>query len=267
MKKKLINVISNSNFESRRVRQSLMDRLTSRGYVVSRNFNQNAALTISIGGDGAFLKAIHMNKFPKMPIVGINTGTLGFFQEINPDEIEEFLDDYESGNYKMEEIPLIKANIFTKNRVFSLYAVNEIVLKGKSSKIIQMDVFIDNNHLQKFAGDGMMISTPVGSTAYNFSSGGSIVHTSLNSMQMTPLAPINSKAYRSLSTSLVVPPTTIIELVPQERYKNSSIILVDGNERFFWDLIRIELSFSDYKVKRLLFKNDFYWDNLKDKFL
>ncbi len=267
MKKNLINVVSNTNFETRRVKAELIEKLHSRGFNVSKGFDNDAELTISIGGDGAFLKAVHNNRFPKMPIVGINTGTLGFFQEIDPDKMDEYLDLYEKKEYEVEETPLLKAEVFTKNKKFILYSVNEIVLKGRNSKIIQMDVLIDGNHLQSFAGDGMMVSSPLGSTAYNFSLGGAIIYSNLSSLQLTPIAPLNSKAYRSLSSSLVVPGDIKILLKPTSRYKNHSLIVVDGTEKEYWDLLKVEITMSHKRIKRILFKKDFYWHNLKDKFL
>ena len=267
MKENLINVVSNTNFETRKVKSELIEKLNERGYKVAKGFDHEAELTISIGGDGAFLKAVHNNRFPKMPIVGVNTGTLGFLQEINPDGLDEFLDLYEKGEYETEDTCMVRADIFTKNKKFTLHAVNEIVLKGRNSKIIQMDVLIDNNHLQSFAGDGMMVSTPLGSTAYNFSLGGAIIYSNLHSLQLTPIAPLNSKAYRSLYSSLVVPGNIKIVLKPTQRYKNHSLIVVDGQEKEYWDLVKVELTMSNRWIKRILFKKDFYWHNLKDKFL
>lgn len=267
MKEKLINVVSNTNYETRRVRSDLINKLHDRGYTVAKGFDHEAELTISIGGDGAFLKAVHNNRFPKMPIIGINTGTLGFFQEIKPEEIDEFLDRYIKEEYVTEEISMVRGDIYTRNRRFTVHAVNEIVLKGKNSKVIQMEVLIDGNHLQSFAGDAMLVASPVGSTAYNFSLGGSIVHTSLHSLQVTPIAPLNTTAYRSLKSSVIVPGSTKITLDPPPRYKNSSILVVDGEEKEYWDLEKVELTMSNRWIKRLIFKKDFYWHNLKDKFL
>lgn len=267
MKERLINVVSNSNYETRKVKSDLINKLYAKGFTVSKGFDHEAELTISIGGDGAFLKAVHNNKFPKMPIIGINTGTLGFFQEIKPEEIDEFIDRYIEGDYREEEFAMVKGEIYTRKRKFILHAVNEIMLKGRHSKVVQMEVFIDGNHLQSFAGDGIMVSSPVGSTAYNFSLGGAIVHTSLHSLQLTPIAPLNSTAYRSLKSSLIVPGSTKITLNLPSRYKNSSLLVVDGDEFEYWDLEKVELTMSNKWIKRLLFKKDFYWHNLKDKFL
>lgn len=264
---RIINVVSNKNYETKKVKRKLISKLETRGYEVSPSFDTNAELTISIGGDGAFLKTVHENRFPRMPIVGINTGTLGFFQEIDPDEIDEFLDDYELGRYKTTEINLLKAEVVTKGRTFNLHGVNEISLKGQPSKIIQMNVYIDGNHLEKFAGDGMMISSPTGSTAYNMSIGGAVIHQAVKAMQMTPMAPINSKAYRSLGSPLIVPQSTQIVIRPLARYKNSSRVVVDGTEKTYYKLNEVRFTVSDLVIKTIQFKKDFYWHNLKDKFL
>ncbi|MDO5028009.1 MAG: NAD(+)/NADH kinase [Bacillota bacterium] len=267
MKKNLINIVSNTNFETRKVKENVEEKLIERNFKISKTFDHEAELTISIGGDGAFLKAIHNNRFPRMPIVGINTGTLGFFQEINPNKIDEFLDLYEAKDYCEEASYMLRADVYTKNRKFTLHAINEVILKGKDSKIIQMAVEIDQNHLENFAGDGILVSTPVGSTAYNFSLGGAIVYSTLESLQMTPMAPLNSRAYRSLKSPIIVPGQTKISLKPTSRYRNSSIIVVDGSEKEFWDLLKLDITMSNKYIRRLIFKKDFYWQNLKDKFL
>ncbi len=95
------------------------------------------------------------------------------------------------------------------------------MVKGIKSKVVHLEIFVDGNHLENFCGDGMIISTPVGSTAYNFSSGGSIIYPSLNTLQMTPLSPISSKAYRSLPNSAIIPGDLKITIKPEYRYENS----------------------------------------------
>lgn len=267
MQNNKINVVTNLNFESKRVKKELIQKLNDAGYEVPEYFDDDAILTFSVGGDGSFLKAIQKNHFPSMPFVGINTGHLGFFNEILPSRIDEYLEKLKNKEYIIEETPLVYGSVTTANRKFHINALNEIILKGKNSKIIQMDVFIDKIHLQKFVGDGIIISTPIGSTAYNYSLGGSVVYPELKSLQILPIAPINSKAYRSLDSSIIVPGDMIVTLKPQPRYKNSSIAVIDGDEKFFKELYKIDFKISNKTIKRLVFKKDFYWNNLKDKFL
>lgn len=267
MKERIINIASNTNFESRKTSSILIEKLKNKGFSPSLVFDNNAELTVCIGGDGAFLKAIHKNNFSQIPFVGINTGHLGFYQEINPEEIDEFIDSYIEGNYKIDQLQLIGAEVFTKTRSHILTGINEIVLKAQHSKIIHLNVFINRNHVEKFSGDGMLISTPSGSTAYNFSSGGSIIHPSLDVLQMTPLSPVNSVAYRSLGTSMIIPGSYVISLVPEKRYANSNLLLVDGTEYFFNNLKKVNLRLSNKSINKVAFYKESYWENLKSKFL
>lgn len=266
-KLKIINLISNKNFESKITSKKLTERLTAEGYKVSEKYNPEAELNICVGGDGAFLRAVHRNKFPTIPFIGINTGHLGFFQEILPENIDDFVDKYIKGNYFVEEIALVNAEIHTKNKTFYLTGLNEIVIKATKSKVIHLEVNIDGNHLERFSGDGIIVSTPAGSTAYNFSSGGSIIYPSLSTLQITPLSPISSKAYRSLPNSAVIPGDLVISITPEYRYTNSTLLVNDGMEFKYDNINKIELKMSDKKIYKLNFNKDMYWSNLRSKFL
>lgn len=266
-KKRIINIISNINPDSSKTAEILTKELENNNFIVPENYSEKAELNICIGGDGAFLRAVHKYDFPNIPFVGINTGHLGFFQEILPENIDSFIDKYINNQYTVEEIYLIEAKIFTKTDCFTLVCVNEFVVKGIASKVIHLEVYIENNHLEKFSGDGIIIATPVGSTAYNFSSGGSIVYPTLKTMQITPLSPISSKAYRSLPNSTIVPGDMTITIKPEYRYENSILLNLDGNERRYDNITRIDFKVSDKVISRLNFDKNMYWNNLKSKFL
>ncbi len=263
----MINIISNNDVKSRETSQILTSKLIDKGFQTFYKYNHNAELNICIGGDGAFLRAVRKNNFPKIPFVGINTGSLGFFQEICPKEIDDFIFRYLNNDYSTDTISLVEAKIFTDQKEYTLTAVNEISIKGTESKVIHLDVYIDDNHLETFAGDGLIVSTPVGSTAYNLSTGGSVVYPSLNVLQLTPIAAINSQAYRSLLNSSIIPGNLVIKLVPTLRYKNSTLILVDGDELLLKNINSIKLSFSNKIINRIIFNKSRYWEHLKGKFL
>ena len=264
---KIINIISNYNLESKKTTELLAKKLKNKGFYISDKFDKNAELNICVGGDGAFLRAVHKHSFTSIPFVGINTGHLGFFQEILPENIDLFIDKYINEDYVIEKIFLVHADISTKNREFQLFGVNEIVVKGIKSKVVHLEIFIDGNHLENFCGDGMIISTPVGSTAYNFSSGGSIIYPSLNTLQMTPLSPISSKAFRSLPNSAIIPGDLKITIKPEYRYENSILVIVDGVEYKYDNITKIDFTIPDKTISRLNFDKDMYWNNLKSKFL
>ncbi len=264
---RVINIISNRNYESRNTKIKLIDILEEEGFAPTEEYNPHAELNICIGGDGAFLRSIHKHRFPNIPFIGINTGHLGFFQEISPTNMKDFVDRYANKEYTVEEIHLVEANVCTKKKCFTLTGINEIVIKGIKSKVVHLTMYINGNHLQKFCGDGIIISTPVGSTAYNFSSGGSIIYPTLQSLQVTPLSPISSKAYRSLPTSIVIPGELPIQIKPEFRYENSILIVNDGMEFRYDDIEEIVLKISDKKVYKINLSKNVYWENLKSKFL
>lgn len=264
---KLVNVVSNQTAESIRTAYMLMDTLKKYGFRVKSGFSDEAVLNICIGGDGAFIRAVHQSGFTDIPFVGINTGHLGFFQEILPENVDIFLKNYMLGNYSIEELSLLDAKVTTVKTTFDIIGLNEIAIKGVRSKVVHFKVYIDKNHLEDFSGDGIIISTPVGSTAYNFSSGGSIIYPSLKTLQLTPLSPISSKAYRSLLNSAVIPGDIPIDIVPEKKYSSATCIVVDGMEYSYSNIENIQTVLSEKTIKKLIFSKDSYWNNLKDKFL
>lgn len=265
--KSIINIISNRNIHSQEISKKLFNKLKAAGYEPTLNYDESAILNICVGGDGAFLRAVKRYNFPEIPFIGINTGHLGFFQEILPDNIDSFIEKFKSNDFTIEEVALVKATISTSRRDYTLTGVNEVTVKTGDSKVIHINVYIDENHLQTFSGDGLIVSTPGGSTAYNFSSGGSIIYPNLNTLQLTPLSPINSYAYRSLPNSAVIPGDIPIRLEPTKRYKNSTLIIVDGKEYRYRSIKDITLSISNRHVNKLILDKNMYWSNLKDKFL
>ncbi|NLY67561.1 MAG: NAD(+)/NADH kinase [Tissierellia bacterium] len=264
---RIINIIYNHDESSVKTYKLLKKKLIERGFSIPETYHEKAELNICIGGDGAFLRAVHRYKFPDIPFIGINTGHLGFFQEILPENIDDFIERYMDKDYVIEKIFLVESNILTINNSFKLLGVNEIVIKGIKSKVVHLEVFINNNHLEKFSGDGIIISTPAGSTGYNFSTGGSIVYPSLNTLQITPLSPISSRAYRSLLNSIIVPGDIFITIKPEYRYENSILLVVDGMELKYDGITEMKFTVPKKTISRLNLDKNMYWNNLKSKFL
>lgn len=263
----IINIIHNKNSASRKTALLLNKMLTARNFIVSNTYNHNAKLNICIGGDGAFLRSVHKYNFSEIPFVGVNTGHLGFYQEISPDNLEYFVDDYSNGRYQIEKINLVEALICTNNNCIDVFGINEIGIKGSNSKTVHLDITIDGNHLERFSGDGLIISTPMGSTAYNYSSGGSIVYPSLKALQITPLSPLNSNAYRSLTSSIIVPPDTIVEIEPEYKYESSILIISDGKQYSYENITSLTVKISDMTINMLKLGDNNFWSKIKDKFL
>ena len=264
---KIIIINSNTVKKSLETRDILHKKLVDAGFKVEYEYNSNAELIISIGGDGSFLQTVRDYNLPSIPIVGINTGHLGFFPDVCPSNIDNFIENYLEGNYITQELPLLEAKVYSNNESCSIYGVNEAVIRGGKSRAIHLKLDINNKHVQNFSGDGLLISTSAGSTAYNYAVGGSIVDTSLKVLQVSPISPINTNAYRCFTSSIICSHDSLINVLPEPQFRNSTLVVVDGLEYNFKGINNIKLSISDKKVKLLRTSNYEFWSRVCEKFL
>lgn len=264
---RMINVFANDTGLSRETKKLLKRKLEKSDFVVPREFDPNAELIICIGGDGSFLETLHRFKFPDIPFIGINTGHLGFFQELHPDDLDEFIFRYKQGRYEIQHLKTVKAVVTIGDSRFEYVGLNEIMIKGERSRVIHLNISIGESFIERFSGDGILVSTPAGSTAYNYSLGGSIVDPRLNLLQVTPIAPMNTTAYRSFTSSIILPPDLSIRINPEYSGEQGLLIVPDGMEYLHEGVEEIYLEFSASIVKLLRFENYDFWSKVKSKFL
>lgn len=264
---RIINIVSNDNALSQETKRVLKQRLEKDDFIIPKEFDYNAELIICIGGDGSFLRTMHTYDFPNIPIIGINTGHLGFFQEISPYQLDEFIFKYKKGNFSIQHLDTVSTNIVSKNEKHTIMSINEVVIKSNQSKTVHLNISLDDSFLERFSGDGVLISTSAGSTAYNYSLGGSIVDPRLNLLQITPLAPMNSTAYRSFTSSVIVPPEITIRIYPEYTFENCIAIMADGIEHRLSDISEISVNLSSVKVQLLRLESYDFWNKVKSKFL
>ena len=136
----------------------------------------------------------------------------------------------------------------------------------QKQKITKLNIEIDDHKLEKFVGDGILISTSFGSTAYNLSFGGAVICNSLHTTQITPIAPLNSKSYRNLLNSIVIPQDSIICVNPEEN-KDNLIITVDGENKFYDNVKSITMYVKDKRIKMLRGQEYNFIDKVNEKFL
>ena len=161
-------------------------------YLKERNIQEvfgveQADLIISLGGDGTMLISAKEAIRGNIPVLAINMGSLGYLAEVKPQEAVQMMQDYENGNYKIEERSFLEVKY--EDNIF--YALNELVITkgGHEAHLIQVEVYSNDVFVNKYRADGIIVATPTGSTAYSLSAGGSIVHPRLNALTITPLAP------------------------------------------------------------------------------
>lgn len=258
----VINVIRNKSKYSKNVYYKTKEILENYGYQVNSTYDSNACLNLIIGGDGTFLKAAHDTNFTNIPFIGINTGHLGFYQEIEVNEIEKFVKAFKSGNYHTQELTILQSTV-NKKRMDSL---NEVVVKSNRNQLIRLKVFIDGNFIENFSGDGLIIATPHGSTAYNLSCGGSILHQSLKGFSLTPIAPVYSNLNNALVSPVVLPHDATVDILVSKRDNYHTVFLFDGKEYSSKDY-KISIKVSNKTIKKLILDKNHYWTNIKNKLL
>jgi NAD+ kinase len=265
--KQKVSIIENESPNSQRIAEILWKKLEAAGFEVCRTDVDGAALVICIGGDGSFLATLARFDFPEVPFVGINTGHLGFFQELDEEDIDLFIESYLKGAYVRQTYRTVSATIECEDRAIEVQGLNEVVIKNAHSRLAHLDIYIGENFIEKFSGDGVVVSTPAGSTAYNYSLGGSIVDPRLNVLQLTPIAPINSAAYRSFTAGILLPPDLSVGISPASADARDILVSVDGNQLAPQDVQRISIGFGPGTVELLRFKDYQFWNTVKQKLL
>jgi NAD+ kinase len=264
---RIINIFANDTDLSKETKKLLKRKLEKSDFIVPREFDPNAELIICIGGDGSFLETLHRFGFPNIPFIGINTGHLGFFQELQPDGLDEFIFKYKQGKYEIQHLKTVKAIVTCGAGRLEYRGLNEILIKGEMARAIHLNISIGGSFIERFSGDGILVSTPAGSTAYNYSLGGSIVDPRLNLLQIAPIAPMNTTAYRSFTSSLILPPDLSLRINPEYSGGQGLLIVADGKEFLHEGVEEIYLEFAESVVKLLRFENYDFWNKVKSKFL
>lgn len=240
---------------------------TRRGYAISHMYQKDALYNVVIGGDGTFLRAVHTTEFSDIPFIGINTGTLGFFQEISRDDIEEHLTLLLEGKVTLDSLAFLDASITTNAWTYTLHALNEFVIQSNDHRILHLHVSIDDVPFINTSGDGLIVSTPAGSTAYNLSAGGAMLHQTLEGYQLTAVNPIRSKSYDALPSSMVLPATSTTAIAAPESDRERMVLIGDGIVHRFCDIDEVRFQIAPRAIRRVVFKPNWYWRNLREKLI
>lgn len=261
---KKIRLFVNNNEKSLEVAKNIQEKLEKKNFQI---VDENYEIAIAIGGDGSFLRMVKESNFnDKCIYVGINAGTLGFAQEINLDEINEFIKVLEHDEFKIEEIGIAEIEIITPDSCSKQLALNELVVRDLDLNTTNLKIEVENNLLENYVGDGILISTSFGSTAYNLSFGGSIVYNTFHTLQITPIAPLNNKAYRNLLNSVIIPSNKEIIITPENRTKDL-LITIDGDNNEYKKVEKISVKVEERTIKVFRKKDYNFINKINNKFL
>lgn len=217
-------------------------------------------MAISLGGDGTFLKAARCIGATGIPIVGINTGRLGFLADVSADEMKDFFAKLHEGHYTIRERSLLELS--TGDGSEPNYALNEItVSKHDSSSMIAVHTAVGGEHLATYMGDGLIIATPTGSTAYSLSAGGPIIYPQADVFVLTAVAP------HSLNVRpIVIADNKAIELHIESR-SGSFLVAVDGTSRSYPEHTILTLRKAAHTIRVVKKEGNTFFHTLQKKMM
>ena len=220
-------------------------------------------LLISVGGDGTILRAITYVKNLNIPIVGINTGRLGFLATIPMNTVEKALDEIFEGNYRISKRSLLSINIDGDQDESELnFALNEISVSRKNTtSMISVETWLDDEYLTSYWADGLIVSTPTGSTGYSLSCGGPVIMPESDSLVLTPIAPHNLNA-----RPLVISSNKIIRLKVSGR-EEEHLVSLDSRIKTLKNNTTITIQKAPFSIHMIELKDERFIETLRKKLL
>ncbi len=230
--------------------------------------SKNPDLVVSIGGDGTMLNAIRKHFAEQVPFIGINTGSLGFLPTISSKNLNDFIDVIKNNMYTITKYPLLKVNVTTvKGEDLSCFAFNEVLIKQAEPRLMKATIAIDGQHFNDFTGDGLIVSTPVGSTGYAIWTNGAAIHPDVKCLQLVPMNPNDCAINHPVKTSIVLPERTIVGVKVKRPLYSAVVVGCDGVKVARHAAKSISVRIHDQPVQLLRCHPFNYFDLYSEKIL
>jgi len=226
------------------------------------SLRNTADFLFSIGGDGTLLKAVTFVRDSNIPIMGVNTGRLGFISSISAGQIDDAINDILKENYDISERALLELN--SENKLFKdkNFALNEVAISKKdTSSMVRIDAYVDDEFLNTYWADGLVVSTPTGSTGYSLSCGGPIIMPGTNNIIITPNAPHNLNV-----RPIVINDNSIIKLKVEDR-DQLALVSLDSRSRAFDSDTELIIKKSDFKIRLIQPQNNSFASTIRNKLM
>lgn len=235
------------------------------GYVPEDTLDPSVDLVLVLGGDGTLLSVAGKAAALNIPVLGINLGHLGFLAQIEKNEIEESLEKLLKDEYTIENRIMLGATLKRKNGdVLRFDSLNDVVVsRSMSTKLIDVNLYINGELVDDYKADGMIVATPTGSTAYSMSAGGPILDPAVKSFLITPICP-----HKLYSKTIVVPDESEIMMTISNENPRSAAIAADGQENsVFSEGDVLLLKRSDYTARLINIQGSRFYSMLHHKLL
>ncbi|MDF7638551.1 NAD kinase [Lactobacillus sp. ESL0791] len=258
-----VAIAHNNNDETLKVVARLKQLLEEKDVVFDAKYPD---IVITVGGDGTLINAFHryVNQVSSIRFIGIHTGHLGFYTDWYSDNLDKMVDALLMHEPESASYPLLEVTLVTEAGEKKRYlALNESAVK-RVSHTLEANIYIDDQLFENFRGDGVCISTPTGSTAYNKSLGGAVIHPRLKALQMTEIASINNRIFRTLSSPIVLAPDQWITVVPNADH---FVMTVDGSRLNVLNAKKIIFRISSHVIQFDRFGHHHFWTRVKNSFI
>ncbi len=223
----------------------------------------NSEALICLGGDGTFLKLARRVYTKNIPLLGINMGSLGFLTEVERHDIKDAVGQLIRNDFEIESRMMIEVNIIRNGEIVAKdTALNDIVIsRGALSRILHLKMHINDAFADLFPGDGLIVSTPTGSTGYSLSAGGPIVEPNIDLIIVTPICP-----HILYSRSLITTGSAVVKIIIDEEYCHTAMVTVDGQEGY--EVVRgdtIVIKKAEYCTKMIRINSRNFFNVLRTK--
>ena len=218
-------------------------------------------MLIAFGGDGTILSAARLVGRAAVPILGVNLGKLGFLAELSVDEVESFVDDILNNQHVVVDRMVVKVTAEGEDMQF--FGVNDVVIdKSNSSRVIEMETYVNNDYLMTYRGDGIIIATPTGTTGYSLATGGPIVVPKSEVLTVSPICP-----HTLTARSVIVPDSSVVRVHVESKHQHVRITADGQQEKLLTPPVNLLVQKADYTVKLVKRKDKSYYDVLRSKLM
>ncbi len=263
--RKNIFIYSKHDSNSLSKKKMIEDALLYEGFILIEE-HMNANIIISIGTDGSFLQAVQKTGFRQDCLyAGISVaGKQSLYCDFDFNNLEEIIQAIRSSEIEVRRYPLIEVKI-DEHRPF--YCLNEFSIRSNIIRTFVLDVIIDDKLFEVFLGDGLIISTPTGSTAYNKSMKGAVVDPLLQCYQVTELASVNNNKYRTLGSSFILSGQRKLRLRIHQDGNDFPLMAADNEAQGIRKVENIDIQLSTKTIKTVKLKNNSFWEKVQRIFL
>ncbi|MDO4671045.1 MAG: NAD kinase [Aerococcus sp.] len=259
-------IVTSETSHSQAIQQRLQAGLQSSRFKYDA---EHPDIVITIGGDGTLLKAFHQyaKQLEHVQFSSVHTGHLGFYTDWVEDDLEELITSLHQDPKDSVAYPLLKVTLHTiDGSKRQLLALNEATIR-RYEGTMTAEIFIKNSHFELFKGDGICVSTPTGSTGLNKSLGGAVVHPSLDTLQLTEIASLNNRVYRSISSPILIGSKEWIDIEIANCEQTGVFMTLDQCNFPIEDVRRVHFEIAEERVQFALYRHTHFWDRVEQSFI